>query len=192
MVYEGHSIRGWGRSHGAAIASAILLLGCLGLAAGLVASRGLGGEVHPEGWGIAFRTPAGWERADSGNQSPPTHFYYYRPGGLDGKRELHFVRRANPQRRGPGQLCGFEASRFFGIAGRLEVALTRQNIQPADLGPLPGANLLLTGRYLHVGILQLPGRPPESYTMVYISPQSLDQSDVALIGALIRSVRLAD
>ena len=118
-VYEVHSIKRPGRPFGAIVASAVLLVGCLGLAAGLVASRGLGGEVHPEGWGIAFRPPVGWQASDSGGESPPTHLSYHRAASLDGKRELHFVRRANPQRRGPGQICGFEASRFFGIAGGL-------------------------------------------------------------------------
>ncbi|MFQ5492460.1 MAG: hypothetical protein ACE5GE_17260, partial [Phycisphaerae bacterium] len=188
-MYEVHSIQQQGRPYGAVVASAILLVGCLGLAAGLVASRGLGGEIRPEGWGIAFRPPTKWEQAQLETDTPRTSLYFHRPGPADQKRELYFVRRANPRRLRANQICGFEASRFFGIAGRLEVAFARQSIQTADFGPLPGANLILPGGYLHVGVMQRQGRPAEAYVMVYTSPVPMDQSDVALIGALIRSVR---
>ena len=164
-----------------------LLAVCIAVAAWLVSARGLADPVQIPGWAVSFQPPRGWT-----GQGPETERFgesvrFREPASSGRSRELTLTRGADPGDLSAGQICLLVASELVGATR----APWWHRLEPASLGPLSGARLLVPrGAYIQVGMLALPDRGSEAYILAMVSPSPLDEHDIRLGEALARAVRL--
>jgi len=182
-----------GRPRTALVATAGLLVACLGAAQLLVHSRELGPLTHIQGWAVGFRTPRGWLPQTQTDTVGARVATYREPEGRDPSRELIFARLSNPDEYSPKQLCGKLLENRLGLAWVL-LARGQIALEVMPLGPLPGVRCLMLepqGLCLHVGTVVRSSGLNEAYTLELHSDRPFDHADVALADALARSVEPA-
>ena len=188
-----HPVQRIARIDGPILATAVLLAVCVGLAAGLVWTRGLGDPVRLDGWSITFRPPPGW-RADPGQaDGSGTSVVYRELDDRRGGRELRISRLGNRNRLSAAQICRVLVTSRQGLGVGFFQRPTGV-VEPWPLGNLPGARAVVQSgeSYLHVGTLTRDDGTAEAYIFEFRSATPLDQRDLSLCDALARSVQTAD
>ena len=90
------------------------------------------------------------------------------------------------------EVCFQRAYQLLGGTNPLRILQRYGRPDVADLGPLPGARLIVPGgAIIHVGAYPQGGGPPEAYVFEFVSDQPLQPRDLRLVDRLLGAIRLA-
>ncbi|MCH7814703.1 MAG: hypothetical protein IID40_11860 [Planctomycetes bacterium] len=190
-MFEIHKPQRSGKPLATMVTAGALLLVSMGLAATVVRARGLAAPVHVDGWAITFQPPRGWQSDGSEASGDASEVVFRERASRGNGRRLTMARRQMTAHQTAAEVCFQRAYQLLGGTNPFLIFQMYGRPEVADLGPLPGARLIVPhGAIIHVGALPQGGGPQEAYVFELVSDQPLQPRDLRLADRLLRAIRL--
>ncbi|MCP4247631.1 MAG: hypothetical protein GY778_11330 [bacterium] len=190
-MYEIHQPQQSGKPVATILTAGGLLLASMGLAATVVWARGLADAVHIDRWAITFQPPRGWQSDGEVASGDVTEVVFRERAPRGTGRRLTMARQQMTAHQTAAEVCFQRAYQLLGGANPLRILQMYGRPDVADLGPLPGARLIVPeGAVIHVGALPQRGGPQEAYIFELVSDRPLQPRDLRLAARLLHAIHL--